>query len=350
MKKNRLFFYRTRFKGMAVAPIMLLLLPVMNSCGKSGDYSFKNPDDAINCYRSFHSKMKDISHTNTTEFSSVVNQWRELNDTVRNFLLKDSILLKDMAVSEKYTKVRDSVRTQMFRLAESWRYGYGDVIKIKEQTSPFMDDEFLRAAVRKHEPFFSSLNDVQVLRTDKSKMLQQYRLFLQEAKQKGISNREELLDYIKQEDYCFRAFLSHLHEMGDESVSDITKLTEEVCEGIFSSASQGKIDAQDAIVIMSMRTVRRIVQNSLQCIDNMNQKSMVNSVQANAYLWMIIQPFIAIDKLSIATMTEKEKSRLREIVDKLPKSKRFAEAFETDLKSLNYLLPQQLLKIYLLSF
>ena len=77
---------------------------------------------------------------------------------------------------------------------------------------------------------------------------------------------------------------------------------------------------------------------------------MKNSAQKNAYLWMIIQPYISIDNLTIATLTEGEKSNLREISSLLSKSKNFAEAFDKNLQSLNYLLPQQLLKLYVLSF
>ena len=65
---------------------------------------------------------------------------------------------------------------------------------------------------------------------------------------------------------------------------------------------------------------------------------------------MIIQPYISIDNLTIATLTEGEKSNLREISSLLSKSKNFAEAFDMNLQSLNYLLPQQLLKLYVLSF
>ena len=101
---------------------------------------------------------------------------------------------------------------------------------------------------------------------------------------------------------------------------------------------------------MSMRTARRLLQNSLRCIDNINHLPMQNSLQRNAYLWMIIQPYISIDNLTIASLTEAEKSNLREISSQLSKSKNFAKAFDIELQSLNYLLPQQFLKLYILSF
>lgn len=138
--------------------------------------------------------------------------------------------------------------------------------------------------------------------------------------------------------------------MGNDSLSDITYMTEDVCAKIFLAASVRKIKARDAIAIMSMRTARRLLQNSLRCIDNINHLPMQNSLQRNAYLWMIIQPYISIDNLTIASLTEAEKSNLREISSQLSKSQNFAKAFDIELQSLNYLLPQQFLKLYILSF
>ena len=64
---------------------------------------------------------------------------------------------------------------------------------------------------------------------------------------------------------------------------------------------------------------------------------------------MIIQPFVSIDPFLLATMTPQERSRFEYIVTQLPKSRRFADTFDINLSALNYLLPQQLLKIYVLS-
>lgn len=77
---------------------------------------------------------------------------------------------------------------------------------------------------------------------------------------------------------------------------------------------------------------------------------MKNKAQGNAYLWMIIQPFISIDQFSLATITEQERKKFNYVISQLPKSRKFAETFDINLKALNYLLPQQLLKIYVSSF
>ena len=137
--------------------------------------------------------------------------------------------------------------------------------------------------------------------------------------------------------------------MDKEPLADITKDTETICRDIFISARNGNIAANDVVVYMSMRTVRRHLQNSVECVNNINSLEMKTKAQGNAYIWMIIQPFISIDQFSLATMTPLERSKFNYIITNLPKSKRFAQVFDIKQRELNYLLPQQLLKIYVLS-
>lgn len=76
---------------------------------------------------------------------------------------------------------------------------------------------------------------------------------------------------------------------------------------------------------------------------------MKSKEQSNAYLWMIIQPFISIDQLSIVTLTTNDHGHFCYIMSQLPKSVKFARTFNIEQRALNYLLPQQLLKMYVLT-
>ena len=158
-----------------------------------------------------------------------------------------------------------------------------------------------------------------------------------------------MLDFIGKEDILFRSFLIHIYEMDNEPLSDITQETERICRNIFIAAKNGEIAARDAMVYMSMRTVRRLLQNSTACISDINSQKTMSKAQGNAYLWMIIQPFISIDQFSIATLTPQEHSHFNNIIAQLPKSVKFAKTFGIDQRTLNYLLPQQLLKMYVLT-
>jgi hypothetical protein len=333
-------------KAIALLPLLGLTL---TGCSSDGSYNFKTSSDAVETYHQYLTSVQNIKKSNTEDFSKEISHWKEVNDTVIHFLMKDSTLLKDHNVAAQLSIIHDSVRNEMLRLSETWRYSYDDVLKIKEITSQFQNDKDLQEAVTSAEPFFIELNDIPVIEGNKTAILSMYRGFLSISKANGIKNKKEMLAFIKQEDHYFRSFLAHLYEMDNEPISDITRDTEIICRSIFLSAREGKISARDAMVYMSMRTVRRLLQNSVVCVTSINNQQIKNKAQGNAYVWMIIQPFISIDQFSIATLTPAEKSNFNYIVNQLPKSVKFAKTFDIDQRSLNYLLPQQLLKFYILS-
>ncbi len=348
--KDRLVsIYSNMALPILTALLALLIFSSCPSCSREGKYNFQNRQDALSEYHKYLLKVRAVAHTNTNDFGETLCEWHEINDTVYRFLKKDSVFVKHHNEANDYFLIHDSIRTEMLRLTETWKYGYGDVLSIKDKTCSYKEDKELLDAVHEAEPFFNSLDSTSISVCDKHSILKRYRYFLRETKQHGINNKSQLLEFIRHEDFLFRSFLSHLYEMDNEPLADITKDTEHICRNVFLAAKDGKISSRDVIVYMSMRTVRRLLQNSAECVENINRLEMKNKAQGNAYLWMIIQPFISIDQFSLATMTQRERRKFDYIISNLPKSRRFADTFDINLKALNYLLPQQLLKIYVLS-
>ncbi len=348
--KDRLVsIYSNMALPILTALLVLLIFSSCSSCSGEGKYNFQNRQDALSEYHKYLLKVRAVAHTNTNDFGETLCEWHEINDTVYRFLKNDSVFVKHHNEANDYFLIHDSIRTEMLRLTETWKYGYGDVLSIKDKTCSYKEDKELLDAVHEAEPFFNSLDSTSISVCDKHSILKRYRYFLRETKQHGINNKSELLEFIRHEDFLFRSFLSHLYEMDNEPLADITKDTEHICRNVFLAAKDGKISSRDVIVYMSMRTVRRLLQNSAECVENINRLEMKNKAQGNAYLWMIIQPFISIDQFSLATMTQQERRKFDYIISNLPKSRRFADTFDINLKALNYLLPQQLLKIYVLS-
>ena len=326
-----------------------LILFICSSCSDDDKLDFKSPDNALLAYQEYLNSVKGISKSNTKEFCKELKEWKEIADTVYHYLMKDSTFIKNIHCANYYASIHDSVRFELIRLTETWRYSYEDVLKIKEQSSVFRDDKDLHKAVNDAAPFFMALDSIQIDEDSKTNILSRYRGFLKETKVKGIHDKAAMLDYIAKEDILFRSFLTRLYDMDDEHLSDITMDTEIICRNIFIAAKNGEIPAREAVVFMSMRTVRRLLQNATVCISDINSLQMKSKEQGNAYLWMIIQPFISIDQLSIVTLTTNDHGHFSYIMSQLPKSVKFARAFNIEQRALNYLLPQQLLKMYVLT-
>ena len=150
---------------------LLALTAFCLSCSSSGKYDFKNGDDAITAYRDYLVEVRNLKTSNTKDFTSELCHWRELNDTVWHYLQTQQEYLDAHNHADMVIDIHDSVRYEMLRLAETWRYSYQDVLSIKEHTSSFRDDKDLQSAVGAAGPFFLSLDSVPLLNADKNALL-----------------------------------------------------------------------------------------------------------------------------------------------------------------------------------
>ena len=332
--------------------IFFLFLGLLSSCKSknNSNFDFTNSEDAVLSYRCFLQDIKNTKTTNADDYLHKILNWREINDTVYNFLAKDSVFAKYHNIATDFFLIHDSITTEFVRLTETWNVKYEDLIKIKYNSSKFISRKDLIDTKKEAETFFSKLDASPVSLCDKKSILKRYRYFLKQTYDTGIKNKDELLHFIQQEDFLFRTFLVHLYEMQNESLTDITDITEKICNNIFTTAKKGSIPAKDALVYMSARTSRRLLQNSEECLKQLNQYNFSNKQQYDAYVWMIIQPFISIDDLAIAMMTKKCNDNFDNIIKQISTSKKFANCFDVSLQQLNNKLPEQLLKLYVLTY
>lgn len=336
-----------------IACASLLLVCTLYMCSSSllvsDYYDFKSSDDAIVRMRSYLHKMRDIKTSNTLQFTKDLKEWREMNDTVEKFIISDTTLQNPQYYIDEYRSIRDSTAREFMRLTETWKCTFEDVVNIKEQTTPFTTDTTITKIVTDAVPFFIGLDKSKKLdATSKDDAITLYRSFLDRYNKMGIHSKKQMLTFIQQEDIVFQNFLLHLYELDNDHIADITRTTEDVCNGIFSAAMKNEIPAEEALVFMAMRTNRRLLQNSSVCLADISRRKMKSRAQANAYLWMVIQPFISIDQFTMATMTAENRQQLQSIAKSLGKSQNFLRAFDVDPKSVSYLLPQQILKMYVM--
>lgn len=338
------------YVGISSAAVMLILSIIwgIRSCTNK-DYDFSNNEEAIAFYRSYLKDVHAIATSDGKSFCNEINKWSETRDTIISYLAKDSSFTSHSPLYLQFQNINDSIRQEFVRLTETWKCSFNDVILIKEGTTPFRNDKEIMETSLKASAFFNSLDTIKITKHTKDVAINTYRTFLANTESRGIASWNDVQRFLILEDVCFRGFLNHLYELDNDHISDITEKTERICRQIFVKARDGNLNKKDVITYMSMRTVRRLLQNSTVCVNDIKVKKMKSEMQANAYLWMIIQPFVSIDQLAIATITPEGRDNLKYIADQLPKSSSFAKAFNIDQKALSYLLPQQLLKMYVLS-
>lgn len=336
-------------RKMVKAFLFLLSVFVLLSCSHGKyDFDFKSSDQALKCYQSLCNEMKGKKTITSKEAVPVLQEWLEVRDTVLSFLQKDSAYYAHSWIPSKYSSIDDSIRFHLLNTMLEQNYSLKDVAIIKRGSSIFIDDKEVKESSKEIQSFFSRLDSVTLYNTNKETVLSMYRDFLHRTHKDGIRSVEDLKTFIKLEDRIFRTFLNHLAEMDGENLSDITKDTEDICNEIFRSASQGKIDCKSALLYMSSRSNRRILLNSEVSVDGLKKHGKMTPSQQNAYYWMSIQPFVAVDPLGMSVLSEEQFERMCKVADDIHRLDRTGQ-LGTDSGKISQMV-NLILKMYLTTF
>ena len=302
-------------KGVAVCFAIFILA----SCGKNTDDSmFQTSESAVNAYRTYLSDMRSMETLSTEHLIEAINGWQALRDSVFVRIAKDTANCIHANYESEIRGLHDSLRIEFTRLALEKPRTFADVLLIRGQTFQYRQDTELMQLTAEAEPFFKPLDSVPTYKGSADAVVEKYRMFLSKTLKSGISGKSEMLAFIKEEDRLFRSFLSHLPELADADLSAIADETEKCYLSVFQSAEDGKISYRDALVYTARRTNRRIILNALACRDDINQGNVKTEAQARAYVWMLLQPYVALDGFSVAVLSDMERTTLHAVADRTP--------------------------------
>ena len=324
----------------------LCLILSMTSCTGKSDYHFRDSDDALVQYRDYHHSIAGVHHADAETLSNFICRWQELSDTVYNYIKKDPAFTAHASLSMSFFGTSDSVRIELLRLASDC--SLSDVAYIKMHTSPYRDDAGLDLTKKKAVTFFAALDKLPLFNKGNAReKIALYRDFLATTKEHGINNQKELLSFLETEDRHFRSFLSNICDYSNIGLQDVTKMTEQICTDIFRAASEKQLSSEDAMVYMGMRTCRRLLLNAEVCEGLIKAGKIKTESQANAYLWMTLQPFLSIDALSISMLTEAQQRQMTELAAAYPKISEQLVAKGYAAPEQLALIPTQLMRLYI---
>ena len=303
---------------MAASAVFAIIL-VCTSCGSSNkSQSYKTSQEAVNAYSFYLSEVKNKKELASDKLFVEVEKWRVIRDSVVACLRKDTTSTLHQDWHQTYQVIHDSLRKEFCRVVLTKPRTYNDVLQLKEVASSYMQDEDLKQARIEAQPFFDSLNATPVYGITMVNLMNRYRNFLAHVQSKGIHSKNDLLDFIKEEDRLFRSVLSHLSESDKHNMQDIIQETDRCCLQVFRSANQKELLHRDALVYMAMRTNRRLILNAAQCVGDIKAGKVKNERIAQAYLWMLVQPYTSIDGLSFAILSDKDKKLIYKVADETP--------------------------------
>lgn len=321
---------------------------VCTSCGSAnGNASYKTSEEAVNAYAQFLTSVKTKDNVSSSDLTALAKDWRSTHDSVTACLMRDTTMTIHGDWSRAYQTIHDSLRREFQRIVLSRPRTFADVINLKAMLSAYADDEDLTAAKNAAMPFFASLDSVPIYKGGDWSSLT-YERMLDKAIASGFHSQADLLAFIRNEDVHFRTFLSHLSE--NMAMENITRKTERCCTLAFQAAGRKELTHKDALVYLAMRTNRRLILNAQTCITDIKRGKVKTATQAQAYFWMLLQPYTSIDGVGTALLTENDRTAMTkmsaDVTQCIGRLAKLTQMDEAQLKELPHLFMKVIVSSY----
>lgn len=325
--------------------LFLCTMLLMASCNGSRQYDFMSSDEALKEYHDFFLSVKGQADCNAEQMAKFINKWHEVSDTVLCFIKKDPAFTAHSELFARYDAVSDSIRTEL--LSRTGNCTLGDVAYVKLHTSIYKGNHELDTLKENATKFFLSLDKSSPFDNDVREALGNYSRFLSDCKEHGIKSRNELMEFLHEEDRHFRTFLENIDECSSMGMTGITNNTAAICSDIYMAASKNILPASETLVLMSMRTDRRLMLNAQVCHGVLKRGKMKDANQANAYLWMMLQPYLSMDALAIAMLTPEQTQVMTDIAKDYPSIITRLDGKHLVDKEVSNKIPVQLMRLYI---
>ena len=278
--------------------------------------AFKTSIEAIEACKKELDNLSSKTSVDTKELVKLTNEWIEIRDSSYSVFAKDPTMTIKSDKSYAYFMLSDSIRKKLEELAISKDRTLEDVMYLKLNTAAERNKVSNSKTYQEAVDFYESLDDMSIY-TSLAKTLQEYDLLL---KNTGILKKEnQLLEFIKTEDRCYRSLMANLSQVTQAQLEKLTNRTARIISVLYANVGKKNNDANDkAMLYLTMRFNRRIVQNMVACREDIANEKKLNNTQRANYRWMLIQSYMGLDSYSIAALTEKQRKTMLNITKELP--------------------------------
>ena len=97
-------------------------------------------DDPAGIYRTYLSEIRNLNELTAAELTERLLQWRTVKDSVFACLRRDTLDPLRPYIEKACKVMHDSLRIEFSRLALSGPRTYGELLKLKERLSPYIED------------------------------------------------------------------------------------------------------------------------------------------------------------------------------------------------------------------
>ncbi len=289
---------------------------MLASCGsEKSQYRFKDAKEGIDYYQAFLKELKTAKDNDMAAITQDIKAWQEMEDSVEAVIMRDTASAKTphFYPHERMRSLHNAVQEEFLNRAIAQPRTLQDVLTLKLGANRLSSDEKIGAAVKTAEPFFLSLDSVNIYNIDCVHLVNRYQSYLHKVEKTGIRSKAQLLSFMREEDRLFRSFVTHLSEMDGKSATDITKTTERIYAQLSRGSADSTLTQDDLFIYLTMRINRRMLVNAQGCLADIKASKVKTADQRHAYLWMIIQPFSSINDVGLALLTDTQKATFAKI-------------------------------------
>ena len=277
---------------------------------------------ALSIYKGFLDEVNAFNEKETAKLVDLCRRWYALRDSVAASLPHDSIVMHGYPAGQgEFININDSIASRIAMIVRSNDYTLTDYLNFRFALGYIPHEEKYRPYIKPGHDFFANLDFVNPYQGNCRTTIDRYESFLNNTLKKGISTQKELESFICVEDRNFRTSLKFLHNLGDNSLERVNEMTKE----IIGRVSLNLIDSCDAfnrekaLVLMVMRSNRRLTANAWQCAKDIQEGRLKEEAELYAaYFWMLLNPFIYIDDIAVCLMSEELKAQYYRLAALMP--------------------------------
>ena len=277
---------------------------------------------ALSIYKGFLDEVNAFNEKETAKLVDLCRRWYALRDSVADSLPHDSIVMHGYPAGQgEFININDSIASRIAMIVRSNDYTLTDYLNFRFALGYIPHEEKYRPYIKPGHDFFANLDFVNPYQGNCRTTIDRYESFLNNTLKKGISTQKELESFICVEDRNFRTSLKFLHNLGDNSLERVNEMTKE----IIGRVSLNLIDSCDAfnrekaLVLMVMRSNRRLTANAWQCAKDIQEGRLKEEAELYAaYFWMLLNPFLYIDDIAVCLMSEDLKAQYYRLAALMP--------------------------------
>jgi hypothetical protein len=291
----------------------------MVSCNSKSDtpnHTYTDSAAALKDYESYLAKLSNRKDVSTKDIISLMQEWKELDDTIANHFFANAYADSATATDSSYINLREQIIDGFANLVDTRKRNLADYLDVITGITKTSQDSLVVSLHR----FYGAMDNTPTYKTGNAATILRYEQTLSEALDKGIRSKPDAFTFLRAEDKAFRSFLEHLSALGNIQLTKVRDNTSLVLKQIVDLADE-KVEVftpKEVVTILSMRNNRRLIQNSLQCVNDIRAGKVGKNDQSVAYMWMLLQPWVSFDAHAFSLMSEAQIKTMRIIATETP--------------------------------